>query len=54
MLKSYYTIFLLCALVGILAGVPSVGLITQSLSMVFISHYVLPLVAQGLSPLCFL
>ncbi|OMG44889.1 hypothetical protein BK140_35210, partial [Paenibacillus macerans] len=25
--KSYYTIFLLCALVGILAGVPSVGLI---------------------------
>ena len=32
--KSYYTIFLLCALV---AGVPSVGLITQSLSMVFIS-----------------
>jgi len=35
--KSYYTIFLLCALVGILAGVPSVGLITQSLSMVFIS-----------------
>ncbi|EJE27210.1 ABC-2 transporter permease [Staphylococcus epidermidis] len=34
--KSYYTIFLLCALVGILAGVPSVGLITQSF-MVFIS-----------------
>ena len=51
--KSYYIIFLLCALVGILAGVPSVGLITQSLSMVFISLCV-AIGGAGLSPLCFL
>ncbi|MBL7564440.1 ABC-2 transporter permease [Staphylococcus saccharolyticus] len=35
--KSYYMIFIMCLIIGIVVGVPSVGIITQSLSMVFIS-----------------
>ncbi len=35
--KSYYMIFIICLIIGIVVGVPSVGIITQSLSMVFIS-----------------
>lgn len=38
--KSYYMIFIICLIIGIVVGVPSVGIITQSLSMVFISLYV--------------
>lgn len=38
--KSYYMIFIMCLIIGIVVGVPSVGIITQSLSMVFISLYV--------------